>query len=113
MLTIDALKEYGADTENGLHRCMNNEALYLKLVGSIPAEPKFDTLEEAIKAGDTDGAFDAIHALKGVFGNLSLTPLYDKASEITELLRAKTDMDYAPLIAELKAARDELAKLIG
>jgi hypothetical protein len=113
MLTIDALKEYGADTESGLHRCMDNEALYLRLVGSVPAEPKFESLEEAINQGDKDKAFDAVHALKGVFGNLSLTPLFDKASEITELLREKADVDYAPLIGELKELRDELAKLIG
>ncbi len=113
MLTIEALKNFGADTETGLHRCMDNEALYLRLVGSVPAEPKFESLENAINAGDLEGAFEAAHALKGVFGNLSLTPLYDKASDITELLRAKTDTDYAPLIADLKASRDELAGLIG
>ncbi len=112
MLTIESLKNFGADTENGLHRCMDNEALYLRLVGSVPAEPKFESLEQAIAAGDKEAAFEAVHALKGVFGNLSLTPLYDKASDITELLRAKADVDYAPLLAELKALRDELAGLL-
>ena len=40
MLTIDALKEYGANVDEGLGRCMGNEALYLKLVSTIPNEEK-------------------------------------------------------------------------
>ena len=32
MLTVEALRAWGADTEDGLRRCMNNEAFYLRLV---------------------------------------------------------------------------------
>jgi HPt (histidine-containing phosphotransfer) domain-containing protein len=53
-------------------------------------------------------AFEAAHALKGVLGNLSLTDMFDKCSEITELLRAKTEIDYTPLINQLLSMRDEL-----
>ncbi|MCR5405250.1 MAG: EAL domain-containing protein [Lachnospiraceae bacterium] len=38
MLTVDALKNYGADTATGLMRCMGNEALYLRLAGSMITE---------------------------------------------------------------------------
>ena len=31
MLTVEKLKDYGADVEKGLARCANNEALYLRL----------------------------------------------------------------------------------
>ncbi|MCR4856513.1 MAG: Hpt domain-containing protein [Erysipelotrichaceae bacterium] len=60
---------------------------------AILSEASFDDLSRALEADDLDGAFKAAHALKGVSGNLSLTPLYEKVSEITELLRAKTQMD--------------------
>ena len=30
MLTVAALREFGANTEEGLSRCMNNEAFYLR-----------------------------------------------------------------------------------
>ena len=33
MLTLDALRQYGANVTEGLSRCMNNEAFYLRLVG--------------------------------------------------------------------------------
>lgn len=111
MITIEALKEYGADTEKGLAMCMGNEALYLKLVGSVPKEPRFDELKNALEKKDYDAAFDAAHALKGVLGNLSLTPLYDKASVITEHLRSRTDMDYSGFVTELMDKKEALEKL--
>ena len=111
MITIEALKEFGADTEKGLAMCMGNEALYLRLVGSVPGEPRFDDLISALEKKDLDAAFDAAHALKGVLGNLSLTPLFDKASVITEHLRNRTDMDYSELVKELTDEKEALAKL--
>ena len=111
MITLEALREFGADTERGLSMCMGNEALYLRLVGTVPAEPRFADLEKALEAKDLDAAFDAAHALKGVLGNLSLTPLYEKTSEITEHLRNRTDMDYSALLGELAAQKEKLANL--
>ena len=64
-----------------------------------------------MEAGDLDSAFQSAHALKGVLGNLSLTPMYKKSVEITELLRSRTQTDYAPLLAELFEMKDELAAL--
>lgn len=108
MITIDNLKAFGADTDEGLTRCYGNESLYLRLVNMIPAETNFDVLQQAINDNDLDKAFEASHALKGVLGNLSLTPMYEKCTEITELLRARTDMDYTHLLAELLELRNTL-----
>ncbi|MBR1931329.1 MAG: Hpt domain-containing protein [Lachnospiraceae bacterium] len=108
MLTIDALKEYGANTEEGLGRCFGNEALYLRLVGTVPGEPNFDKLAEAVGQNDLDTAFEMAHALKGAMGNLSLTPIAEPVSEMTELLRARTEMDYSELLEKVLAGRDAL-----
>ena len=35
MLTIDKLNEYGANTAEGVARCMGNEALYLRLASTV------------------------------------------------------------------------------
>ncbi len=32
MMTLDALKLYGANTAEGMGRCLNNESFYLKMV---------------------------------------------------------------------------------
>ena len=51
MITIDALKELGADTEEGLTRCMNNEAFYLRMVGMALNDKGYDQFAESVAAG--------------------------------------------------------------
>lgn len=107
-MTIDMLTAYGANTNEGLQRCMNNEGFYLRLVKMIPGDANFQKLYDAVGAGDLAAAFDAAHALKGSTGNLALTPIFAPVSEITELLRARTETDYAPLVAAIQAAHNRL-----
>ena len=111
MITIEKLNAFGANTAEGLARCIGNEALYLKLVATIPGEGNFDKLKDSIAAKDQKNAFEAAHALKGVLGNLSLTPLYTPVVEITELLRNNTDMDYKSLLDTILEKKDELGRL--
>ena len=108
MLSIETLRRFGANTQDGLGRCMNNEAFYLRLVSMALDEANFGRLEEAVNSGDKKAAFEAAHALKGVLGNLALTPLYDVTSEMTELLREGEDADYAAMLAEILRQREEL-----
>ncbi|MBQ6335370.1 MAG: Hpt domain-containing protein [Erysipelotrichaceae bacterium] len=113
MITIDALRAYGADVDKGLNLCMNNEDFYLRMVSMILNEASFDQLAKAIGDNDLEEAFKVSHALKGVSGNLALTPLYDKVEEITELLRAHTQMDYSEMLEGIlkeKQALEEMAK---
>ena len=112
MATIDDLRAYGANVDEGLKRCMNNEAIYLRLVGTLKGEQAFGRLADAVAAGDLDAAFEASHALKGSLGNLSITPLYDPVCEICELLRAKTQMDYTPLMNTINEQHDKLVALL-
>ena len=111
-MTIDDLKAYGANTEEGLRRCMNNESFYLRLVKMIPGDPNFQKLYDAVDKGDLSAAFDAAHAIKGSTGNLALTPIFAPISEITELLRARKQTEYGPLIAEILSGRDELERIL-
>ena len=113
MMTIDTLKAFGANTEEGLGRCMNNEAFYFRLVGMSVQDANFARLQEAVASHDLDAAFEASHALKGVLGNLALTPLFRPASEMCELLRNRTEMDYEPLLDELMQAKVQLDALLA
>ena len=110
-MTIDDLKAYGANTTEGLTRCMNNESFYLRLVKMIPGDANFQKLYDAIGSGDLDAAFEAAHALKGSTTNLALTPVSAPVVEITELLRARAQTDYKTLIHQIREARDELARI--
>lgn len=111
MLTIEKLREYGADVEEGLARCMNMQDFYIMLVGKVLEDNRLPLLEEQIGAGDLAAAFETAHALKGMYANLSLTPLTKPVSEITELLRSKTETDYSALLAEAKAQFEALCSL--
>ncbi len=113
MLTIEKLEEYGADVKKGLNLCMNSKDFYLRMVGMIVNEKSFGELEKAIEENDLSEAFKAAHALKGVSGNLSLTPLYQKVSEITELLRSETKMDYQELLNGILDEKRKLEEMIS
>ena len=111
MLTIDALKAFGVNVDEGLARCMNNEAFYLKLVKMAVEDGCFDRLAQAVDSQNKQEAFAAAHDLKGVLGNLSITPLYSLVSQITELLRAGEDVDYPSQVAALMEQRNKLKAL--
>ena len=111
MLTIDKLKQFGADTADGLNRCMNNEELYLRYVKVIAEDGGYERLKAALDEGDLKKAFEEAHALKGVLANLSLGPLYKCAADISDLLKAGTVLDYSERMSELLKLRDELKKL--
>ncbi len=111
MLTIEKLRQFGADTGDGLERCMNNEAFYLRLVNMALEDGNYRKLTDALASGDYKAAFHAAHTLKGVLANLSLTPLYGPVSEITELLRGGGEADCAALLDELLSRREALLRL--
>ena len=108
MFTIEALNEYGANVQAGLARCMNNESFYLRMVGMAVADEGFGTLGAALGEKDLQKAFEAAHALKGILANLELPPVLKPVEEITEFLRARTEMDYAPLYGEIMEQYEKL-----
>lgn len=111
MLTINALRAFGANVEDGLARCMNNEDFYLRMVGKAIESEDFASLQKALDAHDVKAAFEHAHALKGITGNLSLNPIYHPVAELTEHLRAGEDGDYSRDMDEIIAQRDALLAL--
>ncbi len=111
MLTIEALRGYGANVDEGLARCMGNEQLYLRLVNVALNDSTFEKLNEAMDSGDLKTAFESAHALKGVLGNLSLTPLYDAVAELTEDLRKPDGRDYSQQLQRVSEEKRRLDAL--
>ena len=111
MLTIEKLKEYGADVEEAVERCMGREDFYLMLVGKVISDTRLSLLEAQLDQKDLAAAFETAHALKGLYANLSLSPLTKPVSEITELLRNRTDTDYSELLSEAKTQYEKLCSL--
>ena len=111
MFTVDKLREYGANVDEGLVRCMGNADFYIMLVGKAANDTRLLVLESQLAAKDLDGAFETAHALKGMYSNLSLDPLTKPVSEMTELLRSRTDTDYSALLSETKEQFERLCSL--
>ncbi len=111
MATIDDIKAYGANTEAALSRLMGNEDFYMRLIPRVFDDGNFEALYASVESKDLDKAFEAAHSLKGVLGNLELTPLLKPVLEITELLRARRDVDYTPYIEQIKEQKAALEAL--
>ena len=108
MITIDKLKELGVNTKEGLARCMNNEKFYIKMVTIGIKDKHFDMLEKAIEEKNIAEAFESAHALKGIIGNLAITPIYNPLNRMTEMLRAKMNANYAPIYKPIKDVREKI-----
>ena len=113
MITIEELKAAGANVEEGLSRCLNKEDFYLKMVNLGLNNQNFQLIGPALETKDYDKAFELCHALKGVIGNLSLTPLYDLVCSLTEALRTpdSADVDYIQLYNQIITLQKELLAL--
>lgn len=110
---IDKLREYGADVDSAIARCAGSSSLYIKLIGMFLADDGIAGIGEALDDNDLHAAFEAAHGVKGVAGNLSLTPLYDSVCAIVEPLRHEEKADYAALYKNIVDERARLGKVIG
>ncbi|MBQ6553747.1 MAG: Hpt domain-containing protein [Firmicutes bacterium] len=111
MLTTESLKQFGANVDEALVRCMNDEGFYIMLVNKVKDDKTIEKLEKYINDKDLENAFEAAHTLKGMYANLSLAPLEKPMAEMTELLRGKTDTDYSALLEETKKQFEILCAL--
>lgn len=87
MSMITELKGLGADTDQAVSRFLNNEALYQKMLKKLPNSMKGAQVMEEIEHGNIDSAIEIAHTMKGILGNLSITPLYEYYTKIVALLR--------------------------
>ncbi len=111
MITIESLREFGADVDTGLARCLGKEDFYIKMVNLGLKDPRFVAIKAELDSKNLTAAFEMAHALKGVVGNLALTPLYEPLEKITNLLRANTDTDYSEIYEEIKNKYEKLLSI--
>lgn len=108
---LEELNALGADTETGLSHFRGNKDLYERLVRKFPATAVGLEVRPFLDSGEYEKAFMNAHSMKGVCGNLFLTSLLEKYSELTEALRDEKDIELAKSMID---SVDELqAKFIG
>lgn len=100
----EALRAAGVNIEGALQRLMNNEGLYVRLLGKFKADTNYQGLKDAVEEENYEAAFEYAHALKGVSGNLGLDSLMDADVVMVEKLRSgnyeglKEDMEALSVI---------------
>lgn len=87
MSLLEELNALGADTDDALTRFMGNSDLYERMLRKLPKVIEESPVIIFAESGDYETATSNAHALKGVTGNLSLTPLYSNYSAIVEMYR--------------------------
>ncbi len=109
------LEESGADVETTLKRFVGNDAIYQKFLGKFPNDPNYANLGANIESGNYEEAYKCAHALKGVVGNLGLTPIFENVSTLVEELRnkANADVDAARAAGEWQQVKTEYEKFIA
>jgi len=76
------------NVEEGVKRLMNNTGLYAKLLVKFKDDTRLNELDAALNAGDIEKAKAAVHTLKGLAANLSLTELHKQSLEIETQIKA-------------------------
>ncbi len=110
----EALEAYGADYDETLRRFVGNEGFYLKILGKLPQDKSLQRLGSALENGNFTDAFEAAHTLKGVAGNLGLTPLYQAVCVIVEPLRlGEKRSDYQELYRTIELEFERAGALLG
>ena len=81
---------------------MMNDMFVAKMLKKFMDNNAYEEILSLYKKKDYRALFAASHSLKGVAGNLALTPLYDIASTITEATRNSDDINLDNEMADFK-----------
>ncbi len=110
-MLIARLKAYGADMDGAMSRFLDDEELYASCFVSFLDDPCFSALGHALETGNYTEAFDAAHTLKGVAGNMGLSPIYDSICNLVTPLRSNDYTNLQPLYAEVMAQYQSLKEI--
>lgn len=101
------------DYDEGLGRFSGKAEPYRKYLRKFLAAPELAALRDAMAQRRYDDAFAYAHTLKGNAGNLSLTAVYARASELTEALREGADIPMAQRLLPVleQTYRDTVSEL--
>ena len=83
---------------------MMNDMLVARLLSKFMASNSFDEIVSSYDKKDYRALFTAVHAFKGVAGNLALTPLYEISCALSEATRNDDSPDVSKEIQQLKDA---------
>lgn len=88
MSLLEELKDLGVNVDEGLERVMDDRELYVMTLGMfIDSVNDNPVSPEDFDGDDLETLIRRVHMLKGLTGNLGMTPLFTKYNQVLELLR--------------------------
>lgn len=117
-MNVEKLKANGIDYDEGVHRFSGKESIYLKYLRRLPETTMIADAKKAVAAGDIKGnttsAFENFHNLKAFVGNLSISELFEKVCELTDVFRSGSieGVDVDAKLAEIEAVFDRVCQTI-
>lgn len=102
MTLLEELKQSGVNVDEGLERVMGDRDLYEMMLGMFVDSVRDNPIALEEFDGELEPLIQKVHLLKGVTGNLSLTPVYNGYQNALTLLRG----------GQAAAAREELERLL-
>lgn len=112
MSLFEDLKKLGVDVDGGLKRINGNEKLYTKLLGSFTKSINTYYVGVDFDGTDYNETIERAHAIKGVSGNLSITPIYEAYTKIVDLLRAGKPEEARPVLEQVLPVQEEIVACI-
>lgn len=112
MSLFDELRALNVDVDGGLKRINGNEKLYTKLLGSFTKSINTYYVSADFDGTDYNDTIEKAHAIKGVSGNLSITPVYEAYTKIVDLLRAGKPEEARPIVENIIPVQEEIVKCI-
>lgn len=118
MSLFEELKELGVDVNEGLERVMDDEPLYETMLGMFIERVNSDPIKiEDFDAESLDDLIGRVHTLKGLTGNLAMTPLFDGYMQVLDLLRmnhaGKALAEYERILPAQTAIIECISRYIG
>ena len=88
MTVNEFYRKVDGDYTDAINR-LQSDVLIRKFLKMLPGDNSMTLLAEAVEKSEAAQAFRAVHTLKGMALNLSLSALAEVCSAMTELLRGK------------------------
>ena len=109
---LAVLNAYGMDVDATVARFGGNESLMMRFLTGFPNDKNMQTLRVAMELGDREALKTAAHTLKGLTGNLGLTPLFEASTELMNTLR-QTEDDISELYNKVNAEYERTLTMLS
>lgn len=112
MSLFDELRSYGVNVDEGISRLGGNENLYKRLLGTFTGTISNYYVTPDFPPENCKETIEKAHTIKGIAGNLSITPVYDAYSQIVSLLRSDQTEEAKKVIKEVLNVQEEIISCI-